>query len=247
MLPFFIRHYASFVDRFFVFDDGSTDRSLSILSNLPNVTILPLEKSDPSSLSISLRDFFNEAWKQSRGVADWVVTTKIDEHFYHRDMKSYLTRCADEGVSCIPALGYQMMAETFPESRELLCETCTMGVPWRRMSKVGIFNPSLIEEMNFAPGRHTAEPLGQVVYPEDDELLMLHYKYLGIEYTHSRHEQCRPRQGNRDIENKWGHKWRWSKRELEADWADFQARVVDVAMPGSGHKNRHFEPRWWRI
>src|SRR5690242_2946962 len=35
MLPYFFRHYDSFVDRYIIFDDGSTDRSLDILRRHP--------------------------------------------------------------------------------------------------------------------------------------------------------------------------------------------------------------------
>ena len=34
MLPYFFRHYDSFVDRYVIFDDGSNDRSLAILREI---------------------------------------------------------------------------------------------------------------------------------------------------------------------------------------------------------------------
>ena len=37
MLPYFFRHYRSLVERFFIFDDGSTDGSLEFLRAQPDV------------------------------------------------------------------------------------------------------------------------------------------------------------------------------------------------------------------
>jgi hypothetical protein len=246
MLPFFLRHYSDWVDRFFIFDDSSTDASLDILRGHPKVEIRKLEKSHPDSLSLSLRDFFDESWKASRGAADWVVTTKIDEHFYHPSIRSYLDDCQERGVTLVPGLGYQMMTDAFPDAGELLCKAHTKGVPWRQMNKLGIFNPNRVGETRFSPGRHVAAPEGDVVVHAEDELLMLHYKYLGLDYTHSRHQQCLPRQGSRDVERGWGHKWRWDRSELERDWEKFSSKIVDIAEPGLKHAQSHTEPRWWR-
>ena len=247
MLPFFLRHYESWVDRFVIFDDGSTDRSLEILRAHPRVETRRLVRSDPHSLTLSLRDFFDAAWKESRGSADWIVTTKIDEHFHHPSIGPYLEGCKAAGVTLIPALGYQMITDDFPGADELLCHTRTRGVPWLNMSKVGIFDPRRIQDMNFSPGRHSAAPSGEVVLPPQDELLMLHYKYLGLDYADARHRQCRPRQGVKDIERRWVHKWRWDMAQLQADVAAMRGRIRCIADPAAQpHHLTHDERRWWR-
>jgi hypothetical protein len=40
MLPYFFRHYDTLVSRYFVFDDGSTDRSVDLLNAHPKVTFV---------------------------------------------------------------------------------------------------------------------------------------------------------------------------------------------------------------
>src|SRR4249920_3649935 len=73
MLPFFFRHYDPIVDRYVVFDDGSTDDSLRLLQSHPKVDLrrLPLYL-DPDSRVISASTFFDQCWKESSGHADWV-------------------------------------------------------------------------------------------------------------------------------------------------------------------------------
>ena len=42
MLPLFFRYYDTFIDRYYIHDNGSDDGSLAILEAHPRVTILPL-------------------------------------------------------------------------------------------------------------------------------------------------------------------------------------------------------------
>jgi hypothetical protein len=114
MLGFLFRHYDPLVQRFVVYDDGSTDDSLEILRSNPKVEVRPTPPySDPDSRILSGTSILECCWKESRGVADWVIVTDIDEHLYHhRDLEGYLKTCKERGVTIIPALGYQMLAES---------------------------------------------------------------------------------------------------------------------------------------
>lgn len=170
MLPFFFRHYDDLVDRYVIFDDGSTDRSLSILRDHPKVELRRFARSDPDSSELSTQTFSNQCWKESRGEAEWVIVTDMDEHLYHPRMRQYLQRCTAAGVTLIPALGFQMISEDTPPGAQPLCETCTSGVPWAQMMKPSIFNPSEIDEVNFVIGRHSAAPVGNVCVPRQDEV-----------------------------------------------------------------------------
>ena len=75
MLPYFFRHYDEFVDRYVFYDDNSTDGSLAILAGHPKVEVRPLARSDKDSFVLLSRDIHNECWKESRGMADWVLLT----------------------------------------------------------------------------------------------------------------------------------------------------------------------------
>jgi hypothetical protein len=247
MLGFMFKHYDPFVTRYIVYDDGSSDGSLEILRRHPKVDLRRLPPySDPSSRTLSAVKYFNQVWLESRGSADWVIVTDIDEHIYHPDLADYLQVCQAMGVSLIPALGYQMLSERFPEPDDLLlCNNLTKGAPWERMSKLGLFAPDLIEATNYETGRHSCAPTGQIVLPPRDELLLLHYKYLDLQRTQARHEQCATRSRATDIANGWGHRYLWSKEQLEADWRQFEANLIDVADPSIDHHGSHSEPRWW--
>src|SRR5436305_14307053 len=89
ILPFFLRHYRPFVDRFFVLDDGSTDGSRELLAQQSDVTLIDRSFRETDSFVSDACTFYNEAWKASRGSADWVVVCNVDEHLYHPSMSRY--------------------------------------------------------------------------------------------------------------------------------------------------------------
>jgi hypothetical protein len=166
MLGFFFRHYDRFVQRYVIYDDGSSDRSLDILHANPKVEVRNTTlNSNPDSWVLSAMQVYESCWKESRGIADWVICTDIDEHLHHPHLFEYLLRCGNDGITMVPALGYQMLSETVPSGDRLLCESMTMGAPWGQMSKLSIFSPDAIESANFELGRHSAEPTGSVVAP----------------------------------------------------------------------------------
>src|SRR5947209_6450977 len=114
MLPFFFRHYDPIISKYFIFDDCSTDDSPTILQSHPKVELIPFLRSDPDSFTLSELSLTDECWKRSRGQADWVLVIDIDEHLYHPDLPALLRRYRDDGITIVPALGYQMISERFP-------------------------------------------------------------------------------------------------------------------------------------
>jgi hypothetical protein len=242
MLPFFFRHYDRFVSRYFFFDDGSDDGSLEWLRARPNVEVQPFVRSDPASFCISEQSLSNQCWKRSRGSADWVVVTDVDEHLFHLDLVGLLRRYIRLGITFVPAPGFQMVSNDFPDWEEMLCYSRTSAALWSMYSKANLFNPNAIAEINYSIGRHQAAPTGHVVAPAEDELRLLHYKFLSFGWAYVRHQQLRLGLGPKDIENSWGYQYSYSEAEFRAVWRLLAENLVDVrtynlaSYPG---------PCWW--
>lgn len=247
MLPFMFRHYDPVVQRYIVFDDGSTDGSLEILASHPRVEVRPMPPpSDPSSRIASGTALLENCWRESQGVADWVIVTDADEHLYHRDLPGYLARLKAEGITIVPALGYQMISDVFPHEDALLCRTVTTGAVSPNHNKLNLFSPNGVRVINFAPGRHNAFPGGDILLaPQTDELLLLHYKYLSFERTHARHQRCQTRQRPKDIAYGWGHKYGWLCEQLRDDWDQVKRQSVDIAAADFNADKDHPRARWW--
>ena len=245
MLPFFFHHYDRFVTRYIIFDDGSTDELLAIMQGRQNVEVREFIREHAEFFALSEQAVSNHCWKASRGVADWVIITDIDEHLYHPDLPKLLVEYKARGTTFVPALGYQMISQDFPSPGEMLCATRTLGAPWEQMCKASLFDPTAIEEINYGLGRHVAAPVGDVRLPPRDELLLLHYKYLGFARTLARHRQLLSGLRPKDFANGWGHKYSWSEIQLRDDWRGFAEKAADIRehtrLPGMHY---HFTG-WW--
>jgi hypothetical protein len=247
MLPFFFSHYDKLVQRYIIYDHASTDNSHEILRLNPKVELRAMPRySDPESRLGSSIALEETCWTESRGIADWVIVTDVDEHLYHPDLYHYLAQCRAQGVTIIPALGYQMLSEQFPKQKTLLCQSLTRGACDAVYSKLNIFSPNEIDAVNFRPGRHSAAPTGRVVLPARDELLLLHYRYLEFERVRKRYAQLLTRQRRTDFAMGWGFHYSWSSEQLRETWKLIGSRLVDISQPDLRPWETHEGPRWWR-
>jgi len=246
MLPFLFRHYDPWVERYVFYDDSSTDATLEILRAHPRVEIRPFVRTVPDSFVLSAQAVHDSCWKESRGAADWVMIIDVDEHLYHPDLAAYLAACKREGVSAIPALGYQMTANSFPEGDRPLCELVRIGDPSESMSKLSLFDPNRLSSTRFAVGRHSAKPKGRLRYPKEDRLLNLHFKKLGLDYLVDRYRLLASKRGARDRARKFGIHYDTPAEVLAERYAVGQGRGIDVIAAGELALRNHPHPRWWR-
>ena len=142
-----------------------------------------------------------------------------------------------------------MLSDKLPFSEKKMTELITKGAPYKFMNKLSLFNPDKILETNFSAGRHEASPAGEVVYPLNDEILILHYKYLSPEWTYQRHLELQEKLGKTDKENNWGIQYSWTKEIFDKDWELFEKNAVEnVMLAGHSHEisSLGLDPPWWR-
>jgi glycosyltransferase involved in cell wall biosynthesis len=245
MLGFFFRHYDPWVDRYVIYDDGSTDGSLAILAAHPKVELRSFARSDEGSFCLSHKAMQDEVWKESRGKADWVVVTAIDEHLHapRRTMSDYLAEQTALGATILPALGFDMNHPTMPNDAGLLVERVTRGRPRIAFNKLSIFNPDAVLETGFGAGRHKAEPIGDLVLPRRNELALWHYKHLGFDRCAGREATQAGRLGSTDKALGLAEHYSWSKAKLRAFWDQMERESTDLADAAADHIC--VGPLWW--
>jgi len=221
MLPYFFRHYDALVDRYFIYDNDSDDRSREILEKHPRVT---LERfAFRGSFLEAARNFYDHCWKASRGTADWVLVCNIDEHLDHADLPGYLLSCSRRGITLIVPEGYEMVSPTFPDDQVFpedglpLCRQIRTGVRSPRLDKPQLFRPDHLREMNFEAGRHSARPEGLVKCPRQTEVKLLHYKHLGPDYFSRRLSELGDKIPHIDICNR-NHQYEWDDERKRGEF-----------------------------
>jgi hypothetical protein len=229
MLPFFFRHYDRYVERYFVFDNGSTDNSIQILEDHGSVQISHFDVHGDSFVEEEKR-LCDTVWQGSD--ADWVIVTDIDEHIIHRDLIGYLQSCREKGVTAIESIGYEMVSDSFPQADAPLAQQVTLGNRSAGHDRLCIFDPKAITETDYEPGRHGASPKGRVIWPEFPQVLLCHFKQLGVDYPIARSAELRQGIRSGDLKNGWGFHYSWSATKIRANWK--RLRVHAGPVPGLG-------------
>ncbi|GEP03909.1 glycosyltransferase [Methylobacterium oxalidis] len=247
MLGFFFRHYDSFVDRYVVYDDGSTDGSREILAAHPKVELRAFTRVEAESFVLSHKAMQDEAWKESRDVADWVVVTAIDEHLHVRGraMAGYLAEQASLGVTLVPALGFDMNHPEMPDDHGLLVDRVTRGRPRIAFNKLSVFKPEALRKSGFGPGRHAAEPQGDLRLPARDELMLWHYKHLGFARNAAREAAQAERLGRVDRVQGYGRHYLWGETRLRTFWDEMEREARDLSAKRFDPAVAAIRPLWW--
>ena len=175
-LPYFLRHYA-FATKIVIFDNMSSDNSVAIMKQYPNVEICPYHTNAQIRDDIYL-EIKNHAWKQFAHLCDWVIVVDIDELIYHPLGIPAFVQTLAPHVAVVKCAGYEMFS---PDLSLNVGALPTNGYPAVKLDKQALFNTKLVKEMNYLTGCHEAFPrmtsrLG-TTYTHSD-FKMLHYKFI---------------------------------------------------------------------
>ena len=178
LIPHFLKYFEQFVSKIVVFDNQSTDGSRELLLQHPLVTVIGYNTKGVLRDDIHML-IKNSVWQESKGKADWVIATDLDEFLYHKDLLSYLEDSKKQGYTILKTTGFNMIADRYPTADTCITKQVKFGAYSERFSKNVLFDPNKIEQMNYSPGGHFTEPMGAVNYRVSEGLYLLHYKYLG--------------------------------------------------------------------
>lgn len=223
-----IKHYQKFCDQITILDNFSTDDTRDIAERMGCTvkTFGTLFFDDAENMKIK-----NECWKGSQ--ADWVIVCDCDEvlvcefedyTYYPENVRRYdvydlkdFIRFIEPSATIFQTQGWQIMSDSMPIT-DLL--EITNGYHFSNYSKNIIFNPKAIKEINYNPGAHRIDPVGNVVYSEET-LYVLHYKHIGgVDRTIKRYAQYRKRLSKNNLKKGWGIHYNRSVSSLKAEWSE---------------------------
>ena len=199
LLPFFLDYYSRFASKITVWDNCSTDASASIANGFKK-TKVKIERFNTNNefredMNVHIK---NNCWKGEK--SDFVIVCDVDEFLHAVDIPDFLARRSEFHV--FRPVGYNMVSEKFPEyGPRLITEQIKSGAMAENYSKMVLFNPKVVEEINYSVGAHTAKPKGAVplqLYDARDfneELKLLHYKNVSFEYRRTKNKEYATRVG----------------------------------------------------
>lgn len=206
LLPYFLRHYGAIADEIVVYDDDSTDASREIVASCPRASLAYAHEIAPHTRGtyseMALTRIRNNAYKRSRGRAEWVIVVDVDEFLYHPRLVDTLWRYHAEGITLPRTVGYDMVSEGPPRGMAHIYDEIKRGFINEEYAKRAVFDPML--SIRYAPGSHSCAPDGIVRESRDAELMLLHFRFLGEDYFVNKYATRQSRMSAESRARGWG-------------------------------------------
>jgi len=181
LLPFFLDYYSDFSNIITIIDTGSTDSSIDIIQSFDKCEIDLIQLDFPEHREDLLMLFRNHYWKRVQKKYDWVFIVDIDEYIYSpRGLTDVLHEAKAINSTIFPIKGYDMVADSLPESATNIIDHTRRGFPVSNLDKLAVFNPNAVD-IRYNDGCHTAEPYGAIKY-HPSPLFLLQYRFMGHDY-----------------------------------------------------------------
>ena len=114
ILPFVIDYWKNTVDHVTVYDNYSTDNSISILKKHDWIDVIEYDSNNLLN-DYMLLEIKNNAWKKSKGNADFTIVCDLDECVYSYDLKHILEIFKAYNVIGITPMMYNLISKDFPK------------------------------------------------------------------------------------------------------------------------------------
>jgi len=180
ILPFFLRHYESWVDEIAVFDDQSTDGSREILQSHPKVLLREWPHPNSGLDDNLFMEFAYDWYPKAAPHFDWCIWVDTDELVHRSNPREFLAMSDQYDV--MTTAGFNMFGHGLPrdDGRSQLTELLKTGSYAPVYDKAIIFRTSV--NIRWSTGKLFLESCDGRVTPKPYWKL-LHYRYLGRDHT----------------------------------------------------------------
>ena len=201
-IPYVMPYYERIgIDKLIVYDNGSTDRTVELLSKYPFVEIRTYytDKYDERKIL----EFKTNIQNEFAGQYNWCISTYFDEVFYcERDIREVLYEKMLEGKTYFLKTGLNIFSRTFPPTYngKLIHENVGRGSLWTSDdgimgiygTKAELFDMQKLKVTYDYLGCHKCSFWGQIS-PFEDEISFFHLKFIDFDFIVRSNELYRQR------------------------------------------------------
>lgn len=220
ILPFVVNHYRKNLpnSKIIIYDNYSTDGSDQVALDLGcEVRKFDTQNSFNDRIHMELK---NNIWKE-KSDNDWVFVADMDELI--EITEDQLKEENDKGITILKTAG-----KTFVGPREgFNLEMLTYGIDDGGHSKKSCFKRTEIAEINYAPGAHTANPMGNIIYSEK-EYRILHYKWISLQHVMDRHKMYSNRMSIENRQKNWAIQYDWTPEFLTEVYESLLPNLIKI-------------------
>ena len=205
ILPFFIVWYR---DRFpdckiIVYDNYSTDNTKQVALN-DNCEVVQYDTNNKLSDSKYL-EIKNNCWKNAE--TDWVLVCDADEFL---DIKP---EDLNTNQTLFKSKGYNMCNV----DNLVSIQNIKHGIEAVQYDKVICFNKKYIKEINYSPGCHQCNPIGDIIFT-DKRPKLLHMKFLNEDLLVEKYKSYASRLSEENIKQNWGHHYKKEEENIRISY-----------------------------
>lgn len=182
LLPYYLKYYTSFCERVVVYDNESTDRSVEICSQFPNVEVRTYQTGNQLNDFVYL-EIKTQCVHEARNKADFVIVGDCDEFVYHENLLEFLKEAKGKYSIFYPA-GFDMVTNHFPTINGSIFDEVKTGVPNPWYSKPMMMDPNSVFSFDWVEGCHelvdgSLKAFGKIHHIVKDEEVPTEKPYKG--------------------------------------------------------------------
>lgn len=218
IIAFTVKHYQNFCQEVHIYDNYSTDDTVKICAAMGCI----IHKFGIEGV-LDDREYLkvkNNCWKDHRN-ADYVIVCDADEIF--SDKQSIINSFASNAF-LYRCIGYQCYSEELPY--KYWGDNIKYGFLDPMYDKVIMFNPKVVQEINYGYGCHGAKPTGPYAWVVSDRKLYLyHMKYVGgVDRMIARYNMYRKRMCEFNLINNLGRQYCKTEFDIIKDWNEVKQK-----------------------
>ena len=194
IIPFCIDYWKRIASKVVVFDNGSDDNSIELLSKYDWIEIRHFDSAGQND--VIQKQIKEQAYLEFKDKYDIIILSDMDEVFYFNDFEALVSKMIDGGYNVLATPIYSLCENFKPnyEDGKLLHQICHKFYKQRmnhmkgfeEISKLSIFNCKNTDKVNMSVGQHFVETVPSMRIMLSTDGFNLHIdKGFGIDYKYA--------------------------------------------------------------